>query len=722
MGQNNNHSDNELNRLKNQLFQIEKENQLYKQQIEQYQNELKLQNESILQSKKILETLPVGVVIFTKEGKVIKYNKHFIKLFGYTIDDLIDVNNWFQVVYPDPVYRNLIVSQWFSHIEEYNQTGYFKPLEAKVKCKNDTYKIIEFGFESFGDINITTFFDITERKQAEEKKNISEWKYKIISDIITDYIFVVDIEDDSKLTFKWASENLQRITGRAQNEIGGIENWAKIVHPDYQIKLYTFIKNIIKSGGPAEFECKSFSKEGSIRWINIYAQKLINIENGKNSIIGAVKDITQNKKNEEALREREEKYRNLIENVNEVIYIHDINGVFTYVSPQIETIFGYKVEEVMEIPWQNFSTEHAINLKSSAKISRNIDTKSKSPMINIYEILDKNKKRLFLEATERLMFDEKDNILGIIGSIRDITERKKVEDELKNHRNKLEILVNERTEELQVMNEELRSVNEELYYANEQLEKQKEELHNAFKQLKEAQAQLIQTEKMASVGVLTAGVAHEINNPLNFVQAGIYKLEDIYEVYASQLQNDELNETFKDAINYIDTGVKRATEIVKSLTRLSRKGVDVKQPCNLNSIIDSCLILLNNEIKYKCSVVKKYETPEFIIPGIEGKLHQVFLNVLLNAIQAMDSGTITIQTSNNTAEQKAEIKITDTGKGIDPEHLPKIFDPFFTTKEPGKGTGLGLSIVYSIIQEHGGTINYQSELGKGTEVLITLPN
>jgi signal transduction histidine kinase len=232
---------------------------------------------------------------------------------------------------------------------------------------------------------------------------------------------------------------------------------------------------------------------------------------------------------------------------------------------------------------------------------------------------------------------------------------------------------------------------------------------------------LIQTEKMASLGVLTAGVAHEINNPLNFIQAGIYKLEEIRDEYAPKLESEDVNKLFSDALNYIDVGVKRASEIVKSLTRLSRKSNDEKLPCNLHSILESSLLILNYEIKYKCTVVKDFYPIELVIPGIEGKLHQVFLNLLLNSLQAMDSGTITIKTDFNIDRNCVHISIKDTGKGIDEKDLNKIFDPFFTTKAPGEGTGLGLSIVYAIIKEHNGYIEFKSEVGKGTEVFLTLP-
>jgi signal transduction histidine kinase len=163
------------------------------------------------------------------------------------------------------------------------------------------------------------------------------------------------------------------------------------------------------------------------------------------------------------------------------------------------------------------------------------------------------------------------------------------------------------------------------------------------------------------------------------------------------------------------------TEIVNSLGRFSRRSDDLNQICNINSIIDNCLVILNNTFKYKCTVTKEYCDEKLEVTGNEGKLHQVFINILNNSIQAIEkNGTLHIST--NIAENNcALIIIRDNGSGILPEHINKIFDPFFTTKEPGKGTGLGLSIVYSIIKEHNGFITYKSEINRGTEVKILLP-
>jgi signal transduction histidine kinase len=145
-----------------------------------------------------------------------------------------------------------------------------------------------------------------------------------------------------------------------------------------------------------------------------------------------------------------------------------------------------------------------------------------------------------------------------------------------------------------------------------------------------------------------------------------------------------------------------------------------KAACNMHFVIDNCLTMLQNQLKNKVEIKKNYTEIPFKVLGNEGKLHQAILNIISNAEQSIENnGTIEIHTE--VKNNYVLINITDSGTGISPENLPKIFDPFFTTKNPGKGTGLGLSITYKIVEEHEGTLTYESQLGKGTKAIIKLP-
>lgn len=267
----------------------------------------------------------------------------------------------------------------------------------------------------------------------------------------------------------------------------------------------------------------------------------------------------------------------------------------------------------------------------------------------------------------------------------------------------------------------------------------------AFDDLKAAQAKLVESEKMASLGVLTAGVAHEINNPVNFISAGIDTLANSYadikklmEAYLklepeksnpelwmeiiklkNDLQPDEALPEIEQLIISVKTGAKRTAEIVKGLKNFTRLDENDMKRANLEEGIDNTLVILNNQLKNRIEVIKEYgKIPEIIC--FPGQLNQVFMNIIHNGAQAIkEKGTIKVKTEKTDGHVK--VSISDNGSGMAEEVRSHIFEPFFTTKPVGKGTGLGLSIAFGIIEKHKGTIEVKSEIGKGTEFIITLP-
>ncbi len=267
------------------------------------------------------------------------------------------------------------------------------------------------------------------------------------------------------------------------------------------------------------------------------------------------------------------------------------------------------------------------------------------------------------------------------------------------------------------------------------------------KRLEEANNQLLQSEKMASIGQLAAGIAHELNNPIGFVHSNLGTLDGylrdlmaIIEAYekattsvdcaclelpaVDQVKSERDFAFVKEDIFHLvaesKEGLGRVRKIVQDLKSFSRVGEQEWQEADLHQGLDSTLNIVWNELKYKCKVVKEYGD----IPRVHcliSQLNQVFMNLLVNAGHAIETqGTITIRTAMH-GEDNICVEVSDTGKGIAPEHMTRIFEPFFTTKPVGKGTGLGLSLSYSIVQRHNGRIEVESQPGQGSTFRVILP-
>jgi signal transduction histidine kinase len=287
---------------------------------------------------------------------------------------------------------------------------------------------------------------------------------------------------------------------------------------------------------------------------------------------------------------------------------------------------------------------------------------------------------------------------------------------------------------LYVANKRMRQVNKVLNEKNSEIQQQKEDieqkraaLEKALRELQETQDYLIQSEKMASLGQLTAGIAHEINNPVNFILGGVNGLKTYIRDFVTTFKNNapvDIDESLEDVYSLtrsIEAGASRTAAIVESLKKFAHGGLDgVYDVVDLNEYIESMLIIMITG-DHHVQVVRQLGN----IPRVEcdiTEVSQAFMNVIKNALQAMEDapGTLTVITK-QVDDHYVGIYIKDTGCGILEEFLPRVFDPFFTTRDVGKGTGLGLSVAYRIISKHKGTINIESEWRKGTTVSIMLP-
>lgn len=388
--------------------------------------------------------------------------------------------------------------------------------------------------------------------------------------------------------------------------------------------------------------------------------------------------------------------------VNE-IYVFDAQGLnFSMVNQGAQRNLGYIMAELRLMTPLDLQPSYTSEefYKLLAKLGASTDHRL------VYETVHRRKDGSLYPVEVRLQYSANEATPVYVAIVEDISERKKAEDELR---------------------------------------ARQRELETAYKDIEHAQSQLLQSEKMASVGQLAAGVAHEINNPVGFVNsnlgtlksyvADLFKLIAVYEQLEEKLPSDDmllqlrtlkkkldldyLREDTSNLVKESIEGLGRVKKIVQDLKEFSHVDSTEWQIADLHAGLNSTLNIAHNELKYKVTVVKEYgEIPQ--VECIASQINQVFMNMLVNAAHAIETrGTITIRSGQTNND--VWVEISDTGKGMPPDVQKRIFEPFFTTKPVGKGTGLGLSLAYGIVQKHHGRIEVESEIGKGTLFRIHLP-
>jgi PAS domain S-box-containing protein len=526
-----------------------------------------------------------------------------------------------------------------------------------------------------------TLEDITERKHME-----ADEIYKTLTETSLSAVIIVQ---DGKIRFingsavAYANYTDKELIGQASDII---------VHPDDRDMVKKMAKEMLSGARNAAFEFRMITKQNQTRWIS---QTVTPIRfEGKPAILGNAIDVTELRKSREELEELKALESSILESIPHVVLGLN-NDKILFVNDIVESIFGWKPEELIG---KSVSTLYH-SKHEYEDISKSIYFGLDNELMYGQELEVPCRHRDGRSIICRVTFCRIEGSSGenkIVATYEDITDKKK------------------------------------------------------------ASLQLLQSEKMASIGQLAAGVAHEINNPTAFVSSNLKTLSDYlhdiikliseYRGLARDLKQEAAGGPFRDIlgerlklienlekvmdIGYIiedvvpliaesREGTERIRRIVQDLKNFAHPGDEKLRTVNVNDSIESTLNIVWNEVKYKAVVHKEYgDIPE--IQGYPQQLNQVFMNILVNAAQAIkDKGEIRIAT--RVDDGHAEIKFTDTGVGIPKENLPKLFDPFFTTKDVGKGTGLGLHVAYSIIKKHNGTIDVDSTVNKGTTFTIRIP-
>jgi|GEM_PF-1158023 len=408
----------------------------------------------------------------------------------------------------------------------------------------------------------------------------------------------------------------------------------------------------------------------------------------------------------------EKKFKTILESAPDAMVIVNQAGEMLIVNLQMEKMFGYKCEELLGKPIEIFLPAHLKigHAKNVKKFFQDPTPRSMGTGLDLFGIT-KDGQQVPLEISLGFMKIGEDGVT--IATIRNITERKEKE---------------------------------------KALSEAFEQLRAAHDELKQTQNQLVQSEKLASIGQLAAGVAHEINNPVGFISNNMEILQEYVGNYTKILRivenvkgqvdsgdvgkakaavdelkklEEEINLEFmmgdvNKLLEHSSRGLERIRKIVLDLRTFAREDhADTMELVKIEEVIDSILSIVQSEIKSKAELTKDYgDTP--LVKCNPQRLGQVFINLLVNATQAItEKGKIVIKTYQQ--NHYVCIDVSDTGKGIPDENLRKIFDPFFTTKPVGQGTGLGLSVSYEIVKKHGGEIKVQSKQGEGTTFTVMLP-
>ncbi|MEO1211457.1 MAG: PAS domain S-box protein [Cyanobacteria bacterium J06638_20] len=564
----------------------------------------------------------------------------------------------------------------------------------------------------------------------------------------------------------WWSQQFRQLLGyEDETEFPNqLTSWIGVIHPDDRDWVLSALKDA-SGNAPFDVEYRMYTKTNEMRWFRSVSRSLIGDIGSSRRMVGMLRDVTDRKLAQEELQHQQNMLRAVLDNIPHRVWLQDKSWRYLAANRAFCEARGRSPEEVI-----GMSAEELLppdQLKIFREEDEAIMASRKTLMLEEALVTADNRTHWF-STIKSPFLDDQGKVIGLTGVSMDITARKEAEEAVQQANEALEHRVEERTETLQKLVAKLQQevsdrqkAEAALRQSETALRQKAQDLEDALQQLQRTQSQLVQSEKMSSLGQLVAGVAHEINNPINFVygnlvHAGSY-IQDLLELLKlyqkhypkpdpeihAQAQMIDLEFVVDDLpklLKSMNVGAERIQDIVQSLRNFSRMDEAEFKSVNLHEGIESTLLILQNRFKAcapypEITLIKEYGP----LPYVEcyaSQMNQVFMNILSNALDALEE--YSVRQNDQEGEAKFQpciriatqvhhpnwvtIELSDNGPGIPEELQTRIFDPFFTTKPVGKGTGLGMSISYQIVTErHGGQLLCTSIPTKGTTFTIEIP-
>lgn len=549
-----------------------------------------------------------------------------------------------------------------------------EPRRIEVKYKGAHYEGIWIPLSD--ELYVHYIFDISERELAKESLQKEKEFIDTALDSQIDTFFVFD--PVSGKAIRW-NKAFRKISGYSDEEIASLKVPDTYFSNEDLNKTISFVKKVLKKG-TGKIELELVSKDGSLVPTEYLVSVVKNEEDSSNYFICIGRDISERKQFEKALLEREFILKESQRVARLGSFVTDFKKGIWESSETLDDIFGIDKNYDRTVEgWLNIV--HPDYKKTMSNYLNNFVIAKQQPFNKEYKIarIDNNKER-WVHGLGEVEFDDKGNILKMTGTIQDIAERKKVEEQIKNQNVVLEKAVQKKQQEMELMME-----------------------------------RLIRQEKLAAVGQVSGNIAHELRNPLGAIKQSVFFLNRLVET-------DRLDSSLAKVREHLDLlkiEIDESDRVITELLQSTKIGPLEKSQTDLQSVISEVLKRYQIEKNIKLKIELKPEP--FILWADPLQMRQVILNLLSNGIQAVSgSGKITISAKKIAKNKKCVIKIQDDGPGVAPENLNKVFEPLYSSKP--KGIGLGLSICKQIIESYGGSIKLTSRAGKGTTVRLELPD